>query len=72
MSLSKSKYWYSDNCLHFLKRVAPLSQKYDHNNTQYNDIQNNETQRNDTEHKNHVTQHDDTQHNNNNTTFNII
>ncbi len=24
MSLSKSKYWYSNNCLHFLKRAVPL------------------------------------------------
>jgi hypothetical protein len=26
MSLSKSKYWYSNNCLHFLKNTVPLSQ----------------------------------------------
>jgi hypothetical protein len=25
MSLSKSKCWYSNNCLHFLKRAVPLS-----------------------------------------------
>jgi len=24
MSLSKSKWWYSNNCLHFLKRTVPL------------------------------------------------
>ncbi len=24
MSLSKSKYWYSNNCLEFLKRAVPL------------------------------------------------
>ncbi len=32
MSISKSKYWYSNNCLYFLKRAVPLSnlmnQKY--------------------------------------------
>ncbi len=30
MSLSKSKYWYSNNCVHFLKCVVPLagSDKY--------------------------------------------
>ncbi len=26
MSLSKSKYWYSKNCLHFLKQAVPLVQ----------------------------------------------
>ena len=24
MSLSKSKWWYSNNCLHFLKHAVPL------------------------------------------------
>ncbi len=28
MSLSKSKCWYSNNCLHFLKRVVPLKHIY--------------------------------------------
>jgi hypothetical protein len=27
ISLSKSKCWYSNNCLHFLKRAVPLSAK---------------------------------------------
>ncbi len=26
MSQSKSKFWYSNNCLHFLKRTVPLAQ----------------------------------------------
>ncbi len=29
MSLSKSKYWYSNNCLHFLKCAAPFAFKAD-------------------------------------------
>ncbi len=27
MSLSKSKCWYSNNCLHFLKHAVPLTQE---------------------------------------------
>jgi hypothetical protein len=28
MSLSKGKFWYSDNCLHFSKRTVPLMLLY--------------------------------------------
>jgi len=29
MSLGKSKFWYSNNCLHFLKRAVPFINVYD-------------------------------------------
>ncbi len=30
MSVSKSKCWYSNNCLHFLKSIIPLKAAYSH------------------------------------------
>jgi len=55
MYLSKSKFWYSKNCLHFLKHAVLLGlneadtfksnsiHDREHNNTQHNDIQHNDT-----------------------------
>jgi hypothetical protein len=33
MSLSKSKCWYSNNCLHFVKRTVPLVGYYSASNS---------------------------------------